>query len=210
VITLRTFRPARHARPACIVALLSFGLAASAAAQQPPRDAYLGMGLGQFAYEVRSDGSTFLDTTVGAVKFYGGFRLSRRWSFEASYQISAPRSRPGLPESLEPGLPGVGQIPMLSSSTRLRLELATARLMRRFPFPWGQLFSGIGASGASVDTEVRLDGGNPVSAGFHISKNGLTVDAGVQWEFDAWSLRFEYEWWATDMQAAGLYMHWNL
>ena len=185
-------------------------LGAVAGAQEPARDAYFGMGLGRLAYKISSSGSSFLDTSVGAMQFYGGFRLSRHWGFEGSYIISDTATQQGLPTSVRRALAGTGLPLDLDATTTVRLEIATIRLLRRFPRDWGQLFAGIGASGASVDTELRLAGGTPLAAGFHTAKNGLTFNAGTQWEFPSWSVRLQYEWWDADMQAAGLSFHWNL
>jgi opacity protein-like surface antigen len=207
-MTLHPFRLHGAARAAWLAALLSPALPASA--QEAPRGAYLGIGLADMAYQLRSDGSAFLDTTVATAKFYGGFRLSRRWGFEASYQITDDQVRQGVPNGFGAGSSGPALAPAPGASTRVRLELATMRLIRHRRFDWGQLFAGIGLSGASVDTELRFDGVAPVTAGFHAAKNGLTFDAGTQWDFAAWSLRLEYEWWDADMQAAGLYFQWNL
>lgn len=185
-------------------------LAAAAGAQEPARDAYFGMGLGRLAYEISSNGSTFLDASVGAVKFYGGFRLSRHWGFEGSYLLTEAATQQGLPHSVEQALAGTGLPFGVGASTRVQLEIATMRLLRRFPRDWGQLFAGVGMSGASVDTELRLAGGIPLAAGFHTSKNGLTLNAGAQWERPSWAVRVEYEWWDADMQAAGVSFHWKL
>ncbi len=50
------------------------------ASAQPPaaQDAYVGLGLGSFAYEIDSDGSTFFDTTSAAIGFFWRIRAQPR------------------------------------------------------------------------------------------------------------------------------------
>jgi opacity protein-like surface antigen len=188
-----------------LLALL--GLLGTANAQAPARDGYLGVGLGGLSYEIRSDGEKFFDTTAKLWKFYGGFRLTRHWQFEGSYQVTETNSRNGLPTSLE-DLP-ISQLPGTATTT-VRLEVATLRALRLLPYSWGSMFIGFGVSGAAVDTKLELTSRQSVGAGFHVSKNGLNLGGGAQWDFPTLSLRLEYEWWDADMSAVELSMHWRL
>ena len=186
--------------------IVAGGLSGIANAQPAARDAYLGLGRGELAYEIRSDGEKFFDTTSVAWRLYGGFRLSRYWQFEGSYQVTQTASRSGLPKSVEEL--AFGQLPAgAAATTRARLEIATLRALRLFPYSWGSVFAGFGVSGAAVDTEFEVTSSRVVGAGFHISKNGLNLATGAQWDFQAVSLRLEYDWWDADMSAIELSMH---
>ncbi len=190
------------------LALALFSTAGTAAAQAPAaRDAYVGIGLGAFAYEIRADGQTFFDTTTSLSKLFGGFRITRHWRFEFSYEFSGSTTEPGLPASVAddfaiPGLPGP-----LTASTTARLEIATVRGLRDFRNDWGTWFIGAGVSGAAVDTTFAISGAGPISADIHTSKNGLTLATGAEWSWSSLVLRLEYEWWDADMSALGLSLY---
>jgi len=194
---------------ATALALLS--TAGTAVAQAPAaRDAYVGIGLGAFAYEIRADGQPFFDTTTSLSKLFGGFRVTPHWRFEFSYEFSGSTTEPGLPSSVAedlvlPGLPG----PLVATTTA-RLEIATARGLREFRSDWGTWFIGAGVSGAAVDTKFQIAGAGPIAASVHTSKNGLTVATGAEWSWSSHVLRLEYEWWDTDMSGLGLSLSWRL
>jgi hypothetical protein len=186
--------------------LVLLGLPGLTEAQTAARDAYLGVGFGKLAYELRADGETFLDTSSGAWRLYGGFRLSRYWQFEGSYHVTQTASRIGLPSSVAEL--ALGQLP--GARTTVRLELATLRALRLLPLSWGAVFAGFGISGAAVDTEFSVPASLVSGAGFRASKNGLTIALGADWDFRAVSLRVEYDWWDADMNALEVSMHWRL
>ena len=176
--------------------------------QAPPaRGGYIGLGLGALAYEIRSDGESFFDTTSQISKFFGGFRLTRHWRFEFSYEFSGPTTEPGLPTSVAedfniPGFPG----PLVATTTA-RIEIATVRGLRDFRRDWGAWYVGVGVSGAAVDTDFSILGAGSITANVHTSKNGLTAGAGAEWSWSSLVLRLEYEWWDADMSAVGLSLY---
>ena len=188
-----------------------FSTAGTALAQEPAaRDAYLGIGFGAFAYEIRTDGRPFFDTTTRLSKLFGGFRVARHWRFEFSYEFSGSATEPGLPASAPddfalPSLPG----PLVATTTA-RLEIATARGLRDFRNDWGTWFVAAGVSGAAVDTKFAIAGAGSISANIHVSKNGLTLATGAEWTWSPVVLRLEYEWWDADMSALGLSLYWRL
>jgi hypothetical protein len=192
----------------CLIAPLALSLPVLVSAQAPPaRDAYIGIGLARLAYEIRTDGEVFFDTATPMLDLYGGFRISRHWSFEFSYQFTGSVSEDRLPGDLSerlsfPVLPGP-----LPTRTTARVEIATLRGLRHFRHDWGAWYLGIGVSGAALDTTFEILGAGGLAANIRTSKNGLTGAVGTEWTWSSLVLRLEYEWWDADMSSIGLSLH---
>lgn len=181
---------------------------ADVSAQPPPaQDAYFGLGLGSFAYEIDSNGSIFFDTTSAAIDFFGGFALSPDWTFEFSYRYTDKATVRGLPTKVADQLSFPGLLEPALFTTTARIEIATLRGLRYFRHDWGRWYLGIGASGAAVDTTFDVAGVGSTSANIHTSKNGLTLATGAEWAWPSFSLRLEYHWWDADMAGIGLSLH---
>jgi opacity protein-like surface antigen len=196
----------RHRTDPIVLLLLAVPTVASAQAPAA-RGAYVGVGLGSLAYEIRADGDLFFDTTSRQAKLYGGFRLTRHWRFEFSYAFSASTTEPGLPASVSEELIIPGLAGPLVATTTARIEIATLRGLRDFRRDWGTWYLGAGVSGAAVDTTFDISGVGSISANIRKSKNGLTLATGAEWTWSSLVLRLEYEWWDADMSGVGLSLY---
>lgn len=175
----------------------------------PASQSYLGVGVGNLDYELQSNGVKFFDTSAAAFTVYGGFWLSLRWAFEASWQLTETSEQPGLATAF-PEIAALSLPDTATAITNAKLEIVTLRTLRFVPYRWGSVFTGFGISAASADSHIDISdiaNGNTVRANPRASKNGLTLTFGAQWDFRRVSLRLGYEWWDDDMSTIGLGVH---
>jgi hypothetical protein len=175
----------------------------------PASQSYLGVGLGNLDYELQSNGVKFFDASAATFAIYGGFWLSLRWAFEASWQLTETSEQPGLASDF-PEIAALGLPDTVTAITTANLEIVTLRTLRFVPYRWGSMFTGFGISAASVDSHIDVNdvaNGNSVRANPRISRNGLTLAVGAQWNFRRVSLRLGYEWWNHDMRTIALGVH---
>jgi len=168
-------------------------------AQEPASDAFVAIGVGKLAYEIRNDGERFFDTNANQLKISWGVSLTPNWDFEFSYQFTETTTKPGLPTRLKEE-PVFAALPStFTVTTTARLEIASIRALRRSRHRWGSLFAAVGASGAAIETDFEIVGVGSISTDIHTSKNGLTAGAGLEWPLASVIWRLEYEWWDADM-----------
>ena len=137
-------------------------------------------------------------------------RGSRKKATPKKQPARKPASRPAAPAGGRAGTLAerIDTAPYLvDPMTTVRVEIATLRAIRYATQDWGSLYAGFGVSGASIDSEIRVDAGRPVAGVFHSASNGLTATAGAQWNFASLSLRLE--WWHTDMSGISVSLHWR-
>ena len=175
----------------------------------PASESYLGLGIGNLDYELRSDDVKFFDASAATLTVYGGFWLGRRWAFEGSWKLTETSEQRGLATDFA----GLGT-PVLPSTamtiTTARVQIVTLRTLRFVPYRWGSAFAGFGVSGASVDSHIDVSdnaNGRVVLARPRTASNGLTLTVGAQWDFRNVSLRLGYDWWDDDMSAIELGIH---
>jgi opacity protein-like surface antigen len=171
------------------------GIACSgAAAQEADRGAYVGFGVASFDYEEDVADSlaplSFSDSAA-AYKLYGGYRFSRYFALEASYQATDT-----VEESFSGDLPEVG---VINARVGADFDVLAIRAIGHLPLSWGSLFVGAGYFDADWDAFVEIDDGiDFFRVDETVSEDGLTVIIGVQWDLSNVSLRAEYEWWDVD------------
>jgi opacity protein-like surface antigen len=103
------------------------------------------------------------------------------------------------PNRLRPfGLPS-STVQFVTSPELAEFDALSVRAIRHVPLFWGSFIVGAGYFIGDWDTLLVADDGFSIHR-FEdsSSENGLTATVGLQWDFDAWSLRIEYEWWDVE------------
>lgn len=174
--------------------LFALSMTTFAAQAQDAAGSYVGLSYGNLDYEEYDEefDEELFSETGEQLRLFGGYRFGDHFALEAGWGKTT-----GLDDSFSGNLPGLGDV---VESLDAEIETLTIRAVGIIPFDHLSLFGAAGYYDASVSGSYSYSD-DFFSEAFtldHLDDSGLTVAAGMQFDFDSGlSLRGEAEWFDT-------------
>jgi hypothetical protein len=168
---------------------------------------YLGAVAGSFDYEEDisdfAPGVSFSDSAT-AVELYGGYRFNEWFAIEGRYGATDTLGESATLQSI------FGPVP---AELGIDFQFLTVNALGHIAFDNLTLLGGIGYWDADITSEIdaNVPGFGQVSLEFDDSDTGIRYTLGLEWAFDPFALRVQYDLFDIDNADAsmiGIGAHW--